>query len=170
MLDVFDRLEFKALSRKSMPDCPPENKERVKALREQVKECLKELKGDYFFQCYEEMEGDWRHSAIPARVLIRLTLAFRARLAEKKSEKHLLDFSLGLGHAEPVYALLDIPHHKNIRSSLLGAGNAAQDRFLNLVAVLVFVDEKHLLDFSDVEHFALDILAERVPQEERKFR
>ncbi len=113
MLDVFDRLEFKALSRKSMPDCPPENKERVKALREQVKECLKELKGDYFFQCYEEMEGDWRHSAIPARVLIRLTLAFRARLAEKKSEKHLLDF-------------------------------------------------------SDVEHFALDILAERVPQEERR--
>ncbi len=109
ILDVFDRLEFKALSRKSMPDCTGESKERVKALREQIKDCLKELREDYFFQSCEEMESDWRHSAIPARVLIRLTLAFRARLAEKKSEKHLLDF-------------------------------------------------------SDVEHFALDILVERVPQ------
>ncbi len=90
---VLENFQFKALSRKSMPDCPPEKKEQVKALREQIKTCIKGIKEDFFFQDYKEMEQDWRASASPAGALIRLTLRFRELFAEKKLEKRLLDFS-----------------------------------------------------------------------------
>lgn len=92
-LTAFDRIKFKALSRKSMPDCDPGKKEQAKILRNQVKECLQSLKKEFYFQSFEEMEEDQKKAAIPAQVLIRLTLAFHKKFAEKKADKKVLDFS-----------------------------------------------------------------------------
>lgn len=91
--EAFADIKFTALSRKAMPDCTPEKKEQAKALRDLEKECIKGLKEDFFFQDYGQMEEDERGAARYVRVLVRLTLAFRKKFAEKKEEKHLLDFS-----------------------------------------------------------------------------
>ncbi len=91
--EAFVDINFTALSRKAMPDCTPEKKNLVKALRDQEKECIKGLKADLFFQDYQQMEQDELGAARYVRVLVRLTLAFREKFAEKKAEKHLLDFS-----------------------------------------------------------------------------
>ncbi len=90
---AFGGIKFSALSRKAMPDCAPEKKELVKALREKEKGCIKDLCEDFFFQEPEQMEADERGAARYVRVLVGLTLSFREKFAKKKEEKHLLDFS-----------------------------------------------------------------------------
>lgn len=90
---AFDEIKFTALSRKAMPDCADEKKSQVKALRDQVKECIKGLRTDFFFQDYEQMKQDEQNAARYVRVLVNLTLSFREKFAQKKAEKRLLDFS-----------------------------------------------------------------------------
>ncbi len=90
---AFDEIKFTALSRKAMPDCAEEKKSQVKALRDQVKDCIKGLRTDFFFQDYEQMGQDEQRAARYVRVLVNLTLSFREKFAQKKAEKHLLDFS-----------------------------------------------------------------------------
>lgn len=89
----FCAIKFTALSRKAMPECSEEKKNAVKALREQVKDCIKELSEDFFFQSAGEMEADEAGAGRYVRVLVELTLSFREKFAAKKSEKHVLDFS-----------------------------------------------------------------------------
>lgn len=93
LAEMFGEIKFTALSRKAMPDCAEEKKNLVKALREQEKECIKKLAEDFFFQGFAEMEADERGAARYVRVLVKLTLDFREKFAEKKAEKHVLDFS-----------------------------------------------------------------------------
>ncbi len=90
---AFDEIKFTTLSRKAMPDCTDEKKSQVKALRDQVKDCIKGLRTDFFFQDYEQMGQDEQGAARYVRVLVNLTLSFREKFAQKKAEKHLLDFS-----------------------------------------------------------------------------
>lgn len=91
--EQFREMRFAALSRRAMPECSEEKKNAVKALRGQMKDCLKELAEDFFFQSPEEMEADRAGAMRYARVLARLTLSFREKFAAKKAEKRVLDFS-----------------------------------------------------------------------------
>ncbi|MBQ9119322.1 MAG: helicase-exonuclease AddAB subunit AddA [Lachnospiraceae bacterium] len=83
---------FQALSRKSTA-CASEKKELVKALRDKTKDAMQTLKKDFFFQSSELMQEDMAKATVPTGELIRLTLEFARRFAEKKEEKNILDFS-----------------------------------------------------------------------------
>ncbi len=85
-------LKFTALSRKKQ-ECAEEKKEQVKGLRDRVKKAVEDLKKSFFFQSSGQMQEDMKKAVAPATVLIQLTLEFIHRLAAKKEEKNLLDFS-----------------------------------------------------------------------------
>lgn len=86
-------VSFGRLSTKKDDSVSPAKRERVKKLREGVKETLKKLEEAYFLLPLEA--GLKRFEACEASVcmLVDLCLDFKARLDEKKREKKLLDFS-----------------------------------------------------------------------------
>ena len=86
-------ISFTALSRKANKECTEEKKERVKALREKVKDSIKRLQQDFFFQSMEEMQSDKQKAAAVSGVLLRLTLRFLQAFAKHKQDKRLVDFS-----------------------------------------------------------------------------
>lgn len=85
--------KFATLSRKPMPECKEENKERVKALRDLVKDQVKKWKTQLFPQMDDVTQEEWEAVQETTGVLLKLVLAFREKLAQKKEEKHILDFS-----------------------------------------------------------------------------
>ncbi len=93
MSEAFEEIKFTALSRKAASECTEEKKNLVKAMREQVKDCIKGIAADFFFQDYAQMEADERGAARYVRVMVKLTLSFSEKFAKKKAEKRVLDFS-----------------------------------------------------------------------------
>ncbi len=85
---------FQALSRKKMPpDTEEEKKEIVKAVRNRMKKTLESLEKQFFY-LPEEVLLEAEKMAQPAKQeLIRLTLEFSRRFAEKKRKKNIVDFS-----------------------------------------------------------------------------
>ena len=86
-------VSFGRLSSKKDDTVSPAKRDRVKKLREGVKETLKKLEEAYFLLPLEA--GLKRFGACEEAVcaLVDLCLDFKARLDEKKREKKLLDFS-----------------------------------------------------------------------------
>ncbi|SHI58121.1 helicase-exonuclease AddAB subunit AddA [Parasporobacterium paucivorans] len=70
-----------------------EKKEEVQNLRKKVKEGLKKLGSEYYFQSREDMLEDIRISSGPTRVLIDLADEFLRRYGEAKRDKNVVDFS-----------------------------------------------------------------------------
>jgi ATP-dependent helicase/nuclease subunit A len=89
---LFQGITFTRLSSKK-EEVEPWKKERVKALREEIKKGLKDLSGQFFFQAPEEMLQDMQAVDQVMQVLFDLTLEFMDEFATKKEEKNLIDFS-----------------------------------------------------------------------------
>ena len=89
----FAGLSYDRLSSKREEGVSPEQKERVKALREEVKKGMKDLAAQFFFQAPEEMLQDMMAVNKVMKVLFRLTLDFMEEFARKKEEKNLIDFN-----------------------------------------------------------------------------
>ena len=84
---------YKRLSTKKDPDVLEEKKQLVKDLRETAKTALAGVRTRYFYDTPEVIRDEFERSGLSVRWLTYLTEAFSKRLAERKSEKNLLDFS-----------------------------------------------------------------------------
>ncbi len=86
-------LKWKRLSAKKDESVSVDKRERIKALREQVKKLLKDLKGNYFYQEPEEMLQDMADSYETMTVFSELVQQFGKAFAEKKKSRNMIDFS-----------------------------------------------------------------------------
>ncbi len=84
---------FARLSAKKAEDVDEWKKNQVKALREEEKAILKELKEKCFSNSLDGLLEETRCCREPLGELVRLTRDFMERFAEKKREKNLLDFT-----------------------------------------------------------------------------
>ena len=86
-------LKFSRLSSKKMEGVSEQLKNLVKALREDAKDNLKELRIRYFYGNMAELTELTEASAPPLEMLVKLTKDFAERFQAKKREKNVLDFS-----------------------------------------------------------------------------
>lgn len=68
-------------------------KEQVMKMRDEVKDSVKKIKAQFFFQSPQKVVEDIKKSRAAADMLIEVTLAFMQAFAEKKREKNILDFN-----------------------------------------------------------------------------
>lgn len=84
---------FARLSGKKEEGVSEDKKNRVKAIRDEIKKMISDLVKNYFFQEPEEMFQDMRAMAEPVEVLIRLCKDFSFEYAKRKSDKNIVDFN-----------------------------------------------------------------------------
>ena len=85
-------LKYARLSAKKDSSVSERKKEQVKGNRERVKEILKMLAEEFFYEPEDRALAHIRNCAEPVRVLTELTRRFGQLFAEKKRQKNLLDF------------------------------------------------------------------------------
>ena len=86
-------LQFSTLSRKSDSSVSEYKKESVKALRNDVKDCLKKLQEKFFFDTIDSFVTLEQHAAKALETLLNLVGEFSDRLTKAKQEKNILDFN-----------------------------------------------------------------------------
>ena len=84
---------YKRLSTKKDPDVLEEKKQLVKDLREAAKTALAGVRTRSFYDTPEVIRDEFERSGLSERWLTYLTEAFSKRLAQRKAEKNMLDFS-----------------------------------------------------------------------------
>lgn len=92
-MNSFSSISFDRLSNKKEEGVVPEKKDRIKALREEMKKGIKDINAGFFFQSPEEMVKDIQEVGKVMQVLFDLTLEFMQEFAKKKEEKNLIDFN-----------------------------------------------------------------------------
>lgn len=85
--------KFARLSGKKEEGVSEEKKSQVKAIRDDIKKVINDLKKNYFFQSPEEMLEDIKAMKQQVEVLINLTKDFATAFANKKADKNLVDFN-----------------------------------------------------------------------------
>ena len=89
---AFTGISYARLSSKK-EEVSQEKKDRVKALRDEVKKGIRELNAQFFFQSPEEMLDDLKSVSLVMNILSELTLDFMDSFALRKEEKNLIDFN-----------------------------------------------------------------------------
>lgn len=84
---------FGRLPSKKDDSVNPAKRERAKALRDEVKKILSDLKEQFFFLPYGVTARQGGHCREIAGALVDLVLEFDRRMREKKQEKKLIDFT-----------------------------------------------------------------------------
>ncbi|MFR7717519.1 MAG: 3'-5' exonuclease [Lachnospiraceae bacterium] len=84
---------YKRLSTKKDPDVLEEKKQLVKDLREAAKTALAGVRTRYFYDTPDVIRDEFERSGLSVLWLTYLTEAFSKRLAQRKAEKNMLDFS-----------------------------------------------------------------------------
>lgn len=90
---LLEKPVYMRLSAKKAEGVEPELKEKVKDIRNQAKELLKELGTRYFPGSEEQILHTMHFCREPMEGLVRWTKEFMKRFGEKKREKNLLDFT-----------------------------------------------------------------------------
>ncbi|WP_167958678.1 UvrD-helicase domain-containing protein [Anaerosporobacter faecicola] len=90
---VLASIKWKALSRAKDEEVSDEKREQVKAIRDEIKKAVTDLKKNYFYQSEEEMLCDLQAVAPVMNVLLDLTMEFGKRYAKAKEEKNMVDFN-----------------------------------------------------------------------------
>lgn len=91
---ALDKPGFAQLSRKRMgEEVSEEKKEQVKAIRDTMKKCLKDLKEKYFSQTLDEALEYLEKASTATGMLLELAEQYLEKFAEKKRSKNLVDFS-----------------------------------------------------------------------------
>lgn len=93
MAQLLVKPTFARLSAKKDPDVDEQKKLRVKELREEEKEIIKELGGKYFRGTEAELLEMMRFIREPIDMLVELTVEFKERFSSAKREKNILDFT-----------------------------------------------------------------------------
>lgn len=86
-------ISYARLSSKREEGVDPDIKERVKAIRDEIKKAIKDLVNQFFYQTPEEMVIDIAAVANVMDVLFELTSDFMKGFAHKKEEKNIIDFN-----------------------------------------------------------------------------
>lgn len=84
---------FARLSGKKEEGVSEAQKNRVKAIRDEVKKAISDLVKNYFFEDTEEMFQDMKAMGKPVEVLIRLCREFSGEYAKRKTDKNIVDFN-----------------------------------------------------------------------------
>lgn len=84
---------YTRLSTKKDESVSKEQKEQVQELRARIKDALASVRVQYFYDRPEVLEEAFYASGVAVRALTRLVERFMEKLAEKKREKNVLDFS-----------------------------------------------------------------------------
>lgn len=92
-VEIFSTLKFSTLSRKRDESISDNKREEVKAIRQKVKDGLKSLNTNYYFQTKEEMLASIKNSAPPTRMLLELVKEFYEKFTKAKREKNIVDFN-----------------------------------------------------------------------------
>ncbi|HHX11554.1 MAG TPA: UvrD-helicase domain-containing protein [Clostridiales bacterium] len=90
---VLGDVAYARLSSKREEGVDPDIKERVKALRDEIKKAIKDLVNQFFYQTPEEMVADITAVGDVIEVLFELTVDFMKGFADKKEEKNIIDFN-----------------------------------------------------------------------------
>ena len=93
LYDSFTYISFTTLSRKKAEDVDPVRKDMVKAIRDEVKKSIADLKKTLFPISPEDMLADMSVCQKAVDELVTLTLSFKERLDAAKRDKNLVDFS-----------------------------------------------------------------------------
>ena len=93
LAQLLEKPSFARLSGKKMPEADEQKKQRIKELREEEKEILKELGQKYFQGTEEEILDMLKCSREPLEMLVELTRQFAERFSKAKREKNILDFT-----------------------------------------------------------------------------
>ena len=83
----------KLSNKKKAPEEDPSKRELFKAERGELQSILKKLLNEYFSSDAEEAAAFYGKSCGPVRTLLVLAARFRARYAELKEKKHVMDFA-----------------------------------------------------------------------------
>ena len=92
LYDLFTYSSFSRLSAKKS-DCDPALKEVVKAIRDEVKKNIADLKKFLFLISPEDTFEDMKQCEGVVKELVSLTLAYKERLDAAKRDKNIVDFS-----------------------------------------------------------------------------
>ena len=92
LYDLFTYSSFSRLSAKKS-DCDPVLKEVVKAIRDEVKKNIADLKKFLFLISPEDTFEDMKQCEGVVKELVSLTLAYKERLDAAKRDKNIVDFS-----------------------------------------------------------------------------
>ena len=92
LYDLFTYSSFTRLSTKKS-DCDPALKEVVKAIRQEVKDSITDLKKFLFLISPEDTFADMKQCEGVVNELVSLTLAYKERLDAAKRDKNIVDFS-----------------------------------------------------------------------------
>lgn len=93
LYDLFTYATFTKLSAKKGDEVDPQLKEVVKAIRDEVKKNISDLKKHLFMISPEDTFADMAVCQEAVAELVSLTLAFKERLDAAKRDKNLIDFS-----------------------------------------------------------------------------
>lgn len=93
LYDEFTYINFTTLSRKKAEGVDAQIKDMVKAIRDEVKKSIADLKKALFSLSAQDMLADMQTCQTAVGELVRLTLAFKERLDGAKRDKNLIDFS-----------------------------------------------------------------------------
>ena len=93
LAQLLEKPSFARLSGKKMPEADEQKKQRIKELREEEKEILRELGQKYFQGTEEEILDMLKCSREPLEMLVELTRQFAERFSKAKREKNILDFT-----------------------------------------------------------------------------
>lgn len=92
LYDLFTYSSFTSLSTKKS-ECDPALKEVVKAIRDEVKKNITDLKKFLFLISPEDTFEDMKQCEAVVNELVSLTLAYKERLDQAKRDKNIVDFS-----------------------------------------------------------------------------
>ena len=93
LAQLLEKPSFARLSGKKTPEADEQKKQRIKELREEEKEILRELGQKYFQGTEEEILDMLKCSREPLEMLVELTRQFAERFSKAKREKNILDFT-----------------------------------------------------------------------------
>lgn len=85
--------DFRVLSRKKDDSVNPELKERVKALRDDVKKLVHEIRDKCALKTTAQILEELSYCRVPISVFVRLTRTFMEAFSQAKRRKNIMDFS-----------------------------------------------------------------------------
>lgn len=93
METAIEKIQFGRLPSKKDDSVNPAKRENVKNIRAAIKEQIQGIREKFFFQPLNKSVEQGKECERAIRELLRLTLAFKQKLDEKKREKNLIDFA-----------------------------------------------------------------------------
>lgn len=93
LYSAISQMTFEKLPNAKKGSCDEDVKSKVQAFRNLVKDRIKKLQGEYFFESGADMVRDIKKTGVLLKPLIYLTMAFERQFGEDKKKENVIDFS-----------------------------------------------------------------------------